>query len=279
MAPASDPPPASAANRPARDLDAVERGERHQLERHRVVARLVDRRAVEEDAGASSLAAEAAQIEALLDVVADLVETRTRRERGLEREQVLERARARALDLLARDHGDVSGDAPALVGLVVEAGVGDGDLFLDGDRRLVGRESRADGRRDAEAGDDRAARAFPPKAPLRCGKRRMGAHLTGCDAECLPGWDRAKRVLRSIPPPEGLERRDAPAGLLAPGSSYSRHLPDGRPRRDRDHPVVVLPVSSPVTVAGAAPESHRLPLAAASGCQRCRSTRIERARR
>jgi len=35
-----------------------------------------------------------------------------------------------------------------------------------------------------------------------------------------------KRVLRTVPPPEGLERRDAPAGLLAPGSSYSRHLPE-----------------------------------------------------
>ena len=37
-------------HRPARDLDAVERPQRHQLERHRVVAWIVDGRAVEEDA-------------------------------------------------------------------------------------------------------------------------------------------------------------------------------------------------------------------------------------
>jgi hypothetical protein len=56
------------------------------------------------------------------------------------------------------------------------------------------------------------------------------------------------------------EALDGKAGLLASGSSYSRSFPHGQPSLLED-PLVqwLFPVSYPVTVAGAAPVSHRLP--------------------
>src|SRR6185295_15481683 len=61
------------------------------------------------------------------------------------------------------------------------------------------------------------------------------------------------------PSPRG-RRSDGAAGLLASGSSYSRAFPRGQPPDSGDRArAVALPVSYPVTVAGAAPASYRLP--------------------
>jgi hypothetical protein len=53
---------------------------------------------------------------------------------------------------------------------------------------------------------------------------------------------------------------DGAAGLLASGSLYSRAFPRGQPPARGIHRAQWrFPVSFPVTVAGAAPDSNRLP--------------------
>ena len=60
------------------------------------------------------------------------------------------------------------------------------------------------------------------------------------------------------PYPDGSASR--PAGLLASGSSAPGAFPDARPSRRRSTAASgILPGASPVTVAGAARESHPLP--------------------
>ena len=72
------------------------------------------------------------------------------------------------------------------------------------------------------------------------------------------GAEREHESARNPSPAPRGRRCGRAAGLLASGSSYSRAFPRGRPFLDLSR-AVARPVSYPVTVAGAAPVSHRLP--------------------
>ena len=156
--------------RAAGDLHPLERRQRHELEHQGVAARVVERHAVEKQLGAR--AAKAPQVEAAGEIVADLVVDHDTR---LERQQLLQGARARAADLLTIDHRDVGRHPAEALGRAPQPGVGDGQPLLDDDRRLgVGPGGLVDGGRQGGVapGGGRCRQQ-------RCGHGRQGRDEQG----------------------------------------------------------------------------------------------------